>query len=103
MLIILSKSPRVENFNSILEIAESAAKNGEKVAMLHIQDACLATTMNEYCDKLSRQKIEVYALKTDVEARGLTEKVSRNVRLIDYKQWVKLVMTEHKKIISWTS
>jgi len=29
--------------------------------------------------------------------------VSGKVRVIDYKQWVRLVMTEHKKIVSWTT
>ena len=103
MLIILSKSPRAENYGSILEIARKAAENGEKVAVLHIQDACIATTINEYCDKLAENKIDIYALKVDCEARGLVGKVKEKVRIIDYKQWVKLVLVEHKNIISWAS
>jgi len=103
MLIILNKSPRTENYDSILEIAKKAAEDGENVAVLYIQDACIAATINEYCDKLAENKIEVYALKADCEARGLVEKASRKVRIIDYKQWVKFMMSEHKKIVSWTS
>jgi len=103
MLIILSRSPWAENYSSILEIAKKAAQNGEKVAVLHIQDACIAATIEEHCDKLAENKIEIYALKADCKARGLTKKVSRKVKLIDYKQWVNLVMTEHKKIVSWTT
>jgi len=103
MLIILSKSPWAENYGSILEIARKAAENGEKVAVLHIQDACIAVTMNEYCDKLAEKRIDVYALKADCEARGLAQKVSPKVKLIDYKQLINLVMREHDKIVSWTT
>jgi len=102
MLIIFSRSPESEN-GSILEIARKAVENGEKVAVLYIQDACIAVTMNEYCDKLAENKIEIYALKADCEARGLKEKVSPKVKIIDYKQWVELIMTEHDKIVSWTT
>jgi len=103
MLIIVSKSPWSESYSSVLGIARKAAENGEKMAVLYIQDACIAATINEYCDKLAENKIGVYTLKADCEARGLVRKVNRNVKLIDYKQWVKLVMTEHKKIVSWTA
>jgi len=102
MLIILSKSPWTENYGSLLEIARKAAENGEKVAVLFIQDACLAATKNEYCDKLVKNKIEVYALKADCEARGLLEKVGKDVKIIEYRDWVKLVMGMHSKIVSWT-
>ncbi len=103
MLIILSRSPWAENWGFLLEIARKVVDKGEKVAVLHVQDACIATTANEYCEKLADNKVEVYALMADCEARGLTEKVSRNVKLIDYKQWVKLIMGEHDRIVSWTS
>jgi len=103
MLIILSSSPWTENYGSIIEIAKKAVENGDKVAVLYIQDACIAATTSEYCDKLAENKIEAYALKADCEARGLTKKVSGRIKLIDYKQWVKLVMIEHDKIVSWTT
>jgi sulfur relay protein TusB/DsrH len=103
VLVILSRSPRSENYGSILQIVRKAVENGEKVAIMHIQDASIAVTIDEYCDQLAKNKIELYALKADCEARGLTKKVSIKVRLIDYKQWVELVMVEHKNIVSWTS
>jgi len=99
LLIILSKSATSET----VQIAEHLAKKGENVAILHVQDACVAVTIKEYCDKLERSKIHVYSLKADLEARGLRNKTGKNVRLIDYKQWVELLMEEHDKIVSWTS
>jgi len=103
MLIILSRSPLTENTDSILEIAREAAEDGEKVAVLHIQDACIGATIDTYCNKLAETKIDIYALKGDCEARGLRRKVKSSVRIIDYKQWVRLVMVEHKNIVSWTT
>jgi len=103
MLIILSKSPWAESYDSILEIVRKATGKGEKVAILYIQDACIAATIDEPCHKLALNKINLYALKADCEARGLVRKVNGKVKLIDYKQWVKLVMNEHDKIVSWTT
>jgi sulfur relay protein TusB/DsrH len=103
MLIILSKSPRAENYVSILEIARKTVENGEKVAILYVQDACIAATTNADCDRLAEDKIEIYALKADCEARGLIDKLHQKVKVIDYRQWVKLVMITHDKIVSWTS
>lgn len=103
MLIILSKSPSATCYESILKIAEKSFGNGEKAAILHIQDACIAVTMNDYCVRLARARIDAYALKADCEARGLLQKVGRDVTIVDYKEWVKLVMKEHGSVVSWTS
>lgn len=102
MLIILSKSPTIGDYNSIIEIAEKAVERGEKVAVLHVQDSCLATTVDEYCEKLAEERIDAYVLRADCEARGLLEKVGRDVKFIDYREWVELVMGTHNKIVSWT-
>jgi sulfur relay protein TusB/DsrH len=99
MLIILSKSPSVNGYDSILKIAEKAR---EKVAILYIQDACIAATMDEYCERLAEGRINAYALRADCEARGLLEKVGRDIKIVDYKEWVSLVMNEHSRVVSWT-
>ena len=103
MLIVLSKSPWAENLGFILEAAEKVKAKGEKVALMHIQDAVLAATLSEYCTKLTDHNVEIYALKADCEARGLFEKANSKAKIIDYRQWVKLAMNEHDKIVSWTS
>jgi len=102
MLIILSKSQSVNDYNSILKIAEKASEKGEKVVILHIQDACIVATLDEYCKRLAEGRIDAYVLSGDCEARGLLEKVGRDVKIVDYKGWVRLVMKEHDKIISWS-
>jgi len=102
MLIIFSKSQSVKGYDSILKIAEKISEKGEKVAILHVQDACIAATMSEYCERLAEERIDAYVLRSDCETRGLLEKVGRDVKIVDYKGWVRLVMQEHDKIISWT-
>jgi len=103
MLIILSKSPSATSYESILKIAEKSDGRGEKAAILHIQDACIAVTMDDYCERLAGARIDVYALKADCEARGLLQKVGRGVIIVGYKEWVKLVVKERGSVISWTS
>lgn len=99
MLLILSKSPFSKQYGSLLEIAKRAAKR-EKVGVLHIQDACIAVTMKEYCEKIASDDVKLYVLKEDCEARGLLEKVHKSVKVVDYEGWVRLVMKEYKRIVS---
>ena len=88
---------------SILDVAARLAEKGERIAILHVQDACSAVASKEYCDRLLKDKINVYALKADVEVRGLIERMHTKAKIIDYKQWVSLMMNGHNKIVSWTS
>jgi len=102
LLIILSKSPFLGDYASILDIALRAVQKGEKVGVLHIQGSCIALTSDKYCRKLVDAGINVYTLKADCEARSLLKKVKKGIKIVDYKGWVKLVMDEYEKIVSWT-
>ena len=101
MLIVLGKSPFGSNFDSILKMASEMAETKEKVGILHIQDACIALTLPEYIRKIANQKLKLYGLKADCEARGLLRKIGKQVTIVDYQEWVKLVMNEYDKIVSW--
>lgn len=99
MLLILSKSPLHEQYESFLGIVRDAARK-EKVGILHIQDACMATTLHEYCAKAVDNGVNLYVLKEDCQARGLLRKVSANVKVVDYEGWIELVMNEYKRIVT---
>ena len=101
MLIILGKSPVVGDCTAILDVALGAVKKGEKVGVLHIQDSCTALTSDEYSKKLVDNGLDVYALKADCEARGLMKKIKKRVKIVDYKDWIRLVMDEYTGVISW--
>jgi len=102
VLVVLNKSPSFDCYDSILKIAERLVKKGEEVAVLHIQDACIAVTLNEHCKRLQEKGIEAYVLRADCEARGLLDKVGSNIKIVDYNEWVRLLMNEHDKVVSWT-
>jgi len=102
MLIILSKFPSMSDYESLVKLISNAAEKGESVALLHIQDACIAVTLDRYLKKVVLSGIDVYVLKEDCEARGLLEKIKNKVRTVDYEGWVNLVMNKHDKIVSWT-
>ena len=99
MLIILSKSPFSERYESFLEIAREAAKK-EKVGILHIQDACNAATLDEHCRRAVDNGVNLYVLREDCQARGLLEKVQKSVKVVSYEGWVELVMDEYERIVS---
>jgi len=101
LLIILSKSPFSGNFDSILKMASEMVEMGEKVGILHIQDACISLTLPQYLRRTVNLRLRLYGLKADCEARGLLKKVDKRVAIVDYKGWVKLVMDEYDKIVSW--
>ena len=101
MLIILSKSPFISDYESLVKLVSKAVDKGESVAVLHIHDACIAVTSDRYLKKVGSSGVELYALKEDCEARGLLQKIKDEVRTVDYKGWVNLVMNKHDKIVSW--
>ena len=99
MLLILSKSPFHEQYESFLEIAREAARK-EKVGILHIQDACIVATLDGYCRKAVDNEVNLYVLKEDCQARGLLEKVHGSAKVVNYEGWVKLLMNEYERIVS---
>jgi tRNA 2-thiouridine synthesizing protein B len=92
----------MSDYESLVKLVSKAVEKGESVAILHIQDACIAVASDGYLKKVVSSGIEVYALKEDCEARGLLQKIKNKIRIVDYEGWVNLVMNKHDKIVSWT-
>ncbi|NIU39313.1 sulfurtransferase complex subunit TusB [Candidatus Bathyarchaeota archaeon] len=99
MLLILSKPPIHAQYESLLEVIHEAARK-EKVGILHLQDACITTTLPEYCSKAASNGVNLYVLKEDCQARGLLKKVSANVKIVDYEGGIELIMNEYKRIVT---
>jgi len=81
-------------------MASEIVEMGEKVGILHIQDACIALTLPEYIENTANYGLKLYGLRADCEARGL-RKMDKRVAIVDYREWVRLVMDEYDKIVSW--
>lgn len=98
MLHIVNKSPYERNaLESCLRLALPGA------ALLLIEDGVYAATRGNVAEPRLReamQRVEVYALKPDLEARGMAERVITGVKLVDYEGFVDLVC-ERPNCQSW--
>jgi len=57
------------------------------------------TAMSEYLNK-AKKAGKVFALKNDVETRGIQEKIDNEVELVEYADFVNLVV-ENERVQSW--
>lgn len=98
MLHTVNKSPFD---NKTLETCLKFAKQGS--AILLIEDGVYAAARDTAVAKQVQdalKRVTIYALKPDVEARGMQNRVMDGVRLVDYEGFVDLV-TENNAVQSW--
>lgn len=97
MLHIVNKSPA--NHESLMSCLRSAA-GGD---LLLIEDAVYAATaapIYESLQKEALQRFQVYVLKPDLEARGVSGKMVQGMEMVDYGGFVDLVV-RNKASQSW--
>jgi tRNA 2-thiouridine synthesizing protein B len=98
MLHIVNKSPsQTRTFDSCLRMALPGH------AVLLIEDGVYAATAGGSAEKQVREaaaKVKFFALKPDMEARGVTARAMDGVTLVDYAGFVDLV-AEHNTSHSW--
>jgi tRNA 2-thiouridine synthesizing protein B len=98
MLHTVNKSPFE---HSALDTCLRYARQGASVLLIEdgvyaaARDTALAGKMQE-----ALKRVQVYALKPDLEARGMQNRVMDGVRLVDYGGFVDLVV-EHHAVQSW--
>ena len=98
MLHTVNKSPfEHRSLETCLKFAQPGS------AVLLIEDGVYAaareTVLAQQLQE-AMQRVSVYALKADVEARGMQNRVMDGVRLVDYGGFVDLVV-EHNAVQSW--
>ena len=72
-------------------------------ALLLIEDGIYAAVKDTAVSKQLQEalkSVSIYALKPDVDARGMQHRVMDGVRLVDYGGFVDLVV-EHNTVQSW--
>lgn len=92
MLHIINKSPR--NNSCFKECLESCTKES---SILFIEDgvyACSSLNNNEY-HQVQDKNIKLYALKADLQARGLIELKNHNFSIVDDQGFVELTINHH--------
>ena len=98
MLHTVNKSPFASN---TLEICLKYAKQGSAVLLIEdgVYAATTGTTVSQrLLDALAT--VSIYALKSDVEARGMQHRLMDGIKLVDYGGFVDLVV-EHHAVQSW--
>ena len=98
MLHIVNKSPYERN---ALEACLRLAQPGS--ALLLIEDGVYAATRGSAAEaglKEAMARIKVYALKPDLEARGVVGRVMDGIQLVDYGGFVELAC-EQPNCQSW--
>ncbi len=98
MLHIVNKSPFERNaLDSCLRFGRDGS------AVLLIEDGVYAATRGNIAEpkiKAALGQMKIYALRPDLEARGMQETVIEGVQLVDYGGFVDLV-TSHNAVQSW--
>jgi len=98
MLHIVNKSP-FERLS--LDACLRSAQNND--AIVFIEDGIIAATQGTALSEKVKGMLslfKVYALKADVDARGLSDRVIEGIEVINYGQFVELVV-ENGTPISW--
>ena len=98
MLHIVNKSPFERN---ALDSCLRFGRHGS--AVLLIEDGVYAVTRGNIAEakiKAALGQMKIYALRPDVEARGMQDAVIEGIQLVDYGGFVDLV-TEHSAVQSW--
>ncbi|MEN0039018.1 MAG: sulfurtransferase complex subunit TusB [Cellvibrio sp.] len=95
----INKSPYTNNvINSCLKIC---AGND---AILFLEDGVFSATESapaaSELQLLINEGVKVFALINDIKARGLEEKLARNIQPIDYDAFVQLTI-DHRCVQSW--
>ncbi len=97
MLHIVNKSPLERNaLDACLRVAQSGA-------ILLIEDAVYAATRGNASEAKLREamgRVKVYALAPDLDARGMSDRITEGVTTVDYGGFVDLV-AEHPNCQSW--
>jgi len=95
----INKSPFTHStLSSCLQVC------GNQDGILLLEDGVFGALKNapyeEELSQLINQGVKVYALYSDVKARGINDKLRSDIELTDYNGFVKL-STEHRCVQSW--
>lgn len=95
----INKSPYAHNaLTSCLKVC------AERDGILLLEDGVFgATTSAPEADELqmlSQRGVKVFALMSDIKARGLEGKLAPNIELVDYNAFVQLTL-DHRCVQSW--
>ncbi|MFW9924718.1 MAG: sulfurtransferase complex subunit TusB [Candidatus Thorarchaeota archaeon] len=89
---------------TLLEIITKQVEKGYTVGVLLIQDSTLACWKDgkNVISEASEKGIEVYAIKEDLDARGIIgDKIHPSIKPVNYDEAMRLIMEKFEKVITW--
>ncbi len=95
ILHIVSESPFAHDC-----LEQCLACMGERDGLLLVNEGVYALASEERCQAIKTLGDRCFALEQDVVARGLSTDSVPNLQLVDYPQWVDLVV-RYEKSVSW--
>lgn len=91
MLVIATQSP----------YSKTLPPASDKVSLILTQDAVIAATTAQSQQSDAWQAYQtVYALKSDIIARGLSDHISSDIQVIELSDFVKLT-ANHQPLVNW--
>ena len=69
-------------------------------SVLLIEDGVYAAAAGETSEKLTAAPATLYALKADLEARGLLQRIRESITVVDDSGFVELAV-RHDQVVSW--
>ncbi len=86
---------------AILHLVNRAATLGDCLKIVAATDAIILIEDGVYAGCMpSSTQTRVYALREDVLARGLTERLAPDIEVVGYDEFVQLAC-DHQPIVSW--
>jgi len=86
---------------TLKEVTDSIMRVGNELAVLLVQDGVyLADRGCPHSGELRELGAKVYASRTHVEERGISDRLVTDVELVGYPEIVDLIMEEYDRVVS---
>lgn len=82
-----------------MDLAHEYKGNGDQISICLIQNAVYKANSTNSVLKECFEEVEVFAGKEDVEKRGVANHLHHSVKLLNYREIIRLVL-DHDKIIN---
>ncbi|MFW9908045.1 MAG: sulfurtransferase complex subunit TusB [Candidatus Thorarchaeota archaeon] len=87
--------------SSLNEVISAIKSQGNEVGVLLVQDGVFLMDKGcEHSSELAHLKVPVYASKSHIEERGISNRLALDVKVVDYPEIIDLIMENYDKTVS---
>jgi sulfur relay protein TusB/DsrH len=107
ILYLVTRSPfRSSRVRTALSLIEYHLQNQQPVGLILLNDSVIAClkggSFESQLTQLNAMGLKLLVSATDLEARGIKEKVLEFCELMTYEMLIDHIMDETNKVVSWT-